>query len=156
MVGLGLKVDVDVSVNLGLMAQVLRIHHCAFAHDSSRSPEKRFDELLGMAVCHSEDVDGFTERMIPAGDGYVQTLEATGPGVVERFVANRGSALHHIAFEVDDIEGCLQELRAKGVRLVDEKARPGGMGTMIAFVHPSEFDGLLVELVEVPKTEGEE
>jgi methylmalonyl-CoA/ethylmalonyl-CoA epimerase len=136
------------------MPQVLHIHHCAFAHDSESAPEKRFAELLGMAVCHSEEVDGFTERMIPVGDGYVQTLEATGPGVVEKFVAKRGSALHHIAFEVDDIDGYLETLKTKGVQLIDEKARPGGMGTMIAFIHPSEFDGLLVELVEVPEREG--
>jgi methylmalonyl-CoA epimerase len=138
------------------MPQVLRIHHCAFAHDATRSPEKRFAELLEMPDCHSEEVDGFTERMIPVGDGYVQTLQATGPGVVERFVASRGSALHHIAFEVDDIEAYLETLKTKGVRLIDEKARPGGMGTMIAFIHPSEFDGLLVELVEVPGTGGGE
>jgi methylmalonyl-CoA/ethylmalonyl-CoA epimerase len=135
------------------MPQVLRIHHCAFAHDATRSPDQRFADLLDMPVCHSEEVDGFTERMIPAGDGYVQTLEATGPGVVEKFVAKRGSALHHIALEVDDIDGYLETLKTKGVQLIDEKARPGGMGTMIAFIHPSEFDGLLVELVEVRERE---
>jgi methylmalonyl-CoA/ethylmalonyl-CoA epimerase len=133
------------------MPIIVRIHHCAFAHDSARSPEKRFAELFEMPVCHSEDVEGFIERMIPAGDGYIQTLEATGPGVVQKFLARRGSALHHVAFEVDDIDGYLQKLKIKGVQLIDDKARPGGMGTMIAFIHPSEFDGLLVELVEVPE-----
>ncbi len=62
----------------------------------------------------------------------------------------RGNALHHVAFEVEDLAGYLTELREEGVRLVDDHPRPGGMGTMIAFIHPSEFDGLLVELVEVP------
>ena len=106
-----------------------------------------------MPVCHSQDVPGFVERMIPVGDSYVQTLEATGPGVVERFVGKRGPALHHIAFEVEDLDAHLGRLRDQGVRLIDEKPRPGGMGTMIAFIHPGELHGLLVELVEVPAEE---
>ena len=134
------------------MSRVLRIHHVAFAHDRSATPQDAFANLLGIPVCHEEDVDdAFVERMIPAGEGFVQTLEATGPGVIEKFVAKRGNALHHVAFEVDDLDDLEAGLRAKGVRLVDEAARPGGMGTMIAFIHPSEFRGLLVELVQVPE-----
>ncbi len=104
-----------------------------------------------MPVCHHEDGPGFTERMIPVGDGFIQTLEATGPGLIEGFVGKRGSALHHVALEVDDLDGYLGWLREKGVHLIDEHPRPGGMGTMIAFVHPREFDGLLVELVETSR-----
>jgi methylmalonyl-CoA epimerase len=128
----------------------LRIHHVAFAHRSGSALHDKLSALLGMEVRHREDVEGFVERMLPAGESYVQTLEVTGPGVVETFVAKRGNALHHVAFEVEDLEACLRELREAGVRLVDEHPRPGGMGTMIAFIHPSEFEGLLVELVEVP------
>ena len=101
-----------------------------------------------MPVCHQEGGPGFSERMIPVGDGFVQTLEASGPGLIERFVGKRGSALHHVAFEVEDLNRYLHWLRGKGVHLIDEQPRPGGMGTMIAFVHPREFGGLLVELVE--------
>ena len=129
----------------------LRIHHVAFAHGEASAPQDRFEELLGMPVCHQEEGPGFRERMIPVGDGFVQTLEATGPGLIERFVDKRGSALHHVAFEVDDLDGYLSRLREKGVHLIDEHPRPGGMGTVIAFVHPREFGGLLVELVETPR-----
>ena len=128
----------------------LRIHHVAFAHTPASAPHQRFAELLGVPVCHEENGPGFTERMLPVGDGFVQTLEATGPGVVGKFVDKRGSALHHVAFEVEDIGEYLRRLRSLGVHLIDEQPRPGGMGTMIAFVHPREFDGLLVELVETP------
>ena len=127
---------------------LLRIHHVAFAHTPTSAPHDRFAELLGVPVCHEEGGPGFIERMLPVGDGFVQTLEATGPGVVSKFVDKRGSALHHIAFEVEDIEEHVRQLRSLGVRLIDEHPRPGGMDTMIAFVHPREFDGLLVELVE--------
>ena len=133
---------------LSIWPPPLRIHHVAFAHSPSSAPHDRLAELLGVPVCHEENGPGFIERMLPVGDGFVQTLEATGPGVVGKFVGKRGSALHHIAFEVEDIHEYLRRLRSLGVRLIDEHPRPGGMGTMIAFVHPSEFDGLLVELVE--------
>ena len=68
--------------------------------------------------------------------------------LIGKFVGKRGSALHHIALEVEDIHEYLRRLSSLGVRLIDEHPRPGGMGTMIAFIHPREFDGLLVELVE--------
>ncbi len=82
----------------------LRIHHIAFAHRETSTPQNRFEELFGMPVCHHEDGPGFTERMIPVGDGFIQTLEATGPGLIEGFVGKRGSALHHVALEVDDLD----------------------------------------------------
>jgi len=82
------------------------------------------------------------------GDAYLQTLEASGDGVVQRFLDARGPGLHHVALEVDGIDAALAALRDRGVRLVDREARAGGMGTRIAFVHPSAFGGMLVELVE--------
>lgn len=130
--------------------EILRVHHVAFAHREGEQPHAALERLLGLRVTHSEDAGDFTERMIPAGDCYVQLLEATGPGVVQRFLDRRGPALHHIAFAVADLDAALAELREAGARLVDEHARPGGMGTRIAFLHPSEVGGLLVELVEEP------
>ena len=129
---------------------VLRIHHVAFAHSGESAPHDKFADLLGIEVCHSEDVTGFVERMIPAGEAFVQMLESTGPGVVEKFVDKRGNALHHVAFEVDDLNAFVEQLHSRGVRLIDQQPREGGMGTMIAFIHPEEFNGLLVELVETP------
>lgn len=137
------------------MARMVRIHHVAFAHAADGAPHDRFSDLFGVDVCHAEDVAGFVERMLRIGDGFVQTLEATGPGVIENFVERRGNALHHVAIEVDDIESIVAELHERGIRLVDEHPRPGGMGTTIAFIHPSEFDGLLVELVEVHREAAE-
>jgi methylmalonyl-CoA/ethylmalonyl-CoA epimerase len=104
--------------------------------------------LFGLGSLGAEAGPGFIERLFPVGDGYVQTLQVTGPGVVERFVKQRGPGLHHIAFEVDDIVSTLEHLRGQGARLVDEEPRTGGGGTRIAFVHPSSCGGLLVELVE--------
>ena len=123
------------------------IHHVAFAH---REPAvlDGLERLLGLRCGDIETGPGFVERMFPVGDGYVQTLEAAGPGLVERFVERHGAALHHVAFEVDDIDRAVADLRNRGTRLVDSEARPGGGGTRVVFVHPSECGGLLVELVE--------
>jgi methylmalonyl-CoA epimerase len=127
--------------------RVVGLHHVAFAHGPDGGPENALCDLLDVTP-HEEQGPGFLERMFPAGNGFVQTLEATGDGVVQRFLDARGPALHHVAFEVDGIDAALAALRDRGVRLVDEEARPGGMGTRIAFIHPSAFAGMLVELVE--------
>ncbi|HUZ19214.1 MAG TPA: VOC family protein [Acidimicrobiales bacterium] len=126
---------------------VRRIHHVAFAH---QGPEvlDRLESVLGLRCHEPEPAEGFVERMFPIGDAYLQTLEATGPGDVGRFVDRRGPALHHVAFEVEDLDTALAELRRRGTRMVDESPRPGGAGTRIAFLHPSACGGLLVELVE--------
>ena len=105
--------------------------------------------LLGAARAR-EHGPGFLERMYPVGGSYVQTLEADGDGVVQRFLDRRGPGLHHVAFTVDAIDAALADLEARGVR-VDRPARAtGGMGTRVAFVHPSAIGGMLVELVEEP------
>jgi methylmalonyl-CoA/ethylmalonyl-CoA epimerase len=128
---------------------VLRIHHVAFASGPGEEPLGGNLALLGLRCDHVEQGPGFVERMTPAGEGYLQLLEASGGGdVVSRFVERRGAALHHVAFEVDDIDASITELLAAGVRMIDAAPRPGGMGARIAFAHPSSFGGLLVELLE--------
>lgn len=132
--------------------RIVAMHHVAFAHAAGSGPEDALCRVL--AVTPSEEQGpGFVERMFPVGDAFVQTLEASGEGVVQRFLDARGPGLHHIAFEVDGIDAALEAMRSQGVRLVDEEARPGGMGTRVAFVHPSAFGGMLVELVEPAPSE---
>ena len=127
--------------------RVTALHHVAIAHGDDPVCEGLFSELLGPAS-HAEDGPGFLERMYPVGAAYVQTLEASGDGVVQRFLDKRGPGLHHIAFAVDAIDAALADLQARDVALIDRKARLGGMGTRIAFLHPSATGGVLVELVE--------
>lgn len=133
--------------------RITRLHHVAFAHEPADGTDRKLSDLLGLDCAHEETGGGFVERMFPAGEAFVQSLEATGEGVVRRFLDRRGSGLHHVAFEVDGIDEALTDLASRGVRLVDERARPGGMGTRVAFVHPSAFAGVLVELVEGPANE---
>ena len=126
--------------------RVTRLHHVAFAHCGDDVPQ-RLADLLGLPCVAEEHADGFVERMLPAGDSFVQLLEGTGPGVVGRFLERRGPGLHHIALEVSDLDDAVADLLGRGVRMVDHTPRPGGMGTQIAFVHPAASGGLLVELV---------
>jgi len=127
--------------------KIVGLHHVAFAHGDDPASDEALCRFIGIEP-HEETGPGFVERMYGVGDAYIQTLEATGDGVVQRFLDKRGPGLHHVAFAVDDLEAALEDLRGQGVRLVDEHPRPGGMGTRVAFVHPSGFGGLLVELVE--------
>jgi methylmalonyl-CoA/ethylmalonyl-CoA epimerase len=127
--------------------RVTGLHHVAFAHDGDEAPSV-LGRLLGLSCAHFESADGFVERMLPVGNAYLQLLEATGPGVIERFIGRRGAGLHHIALEVSDLDEAVSDLRGRGVRMVGGAPRPGGMGTRIAFVHPASCQGLLLELVE--------
>jgi methylmalonyl-CoA/ethylmalonyl-CoA epimerase len=127
--------------------RVTGIHHVAFAHADPGVPDQ-LAATLGLRCVATEVAPGFTERMLAAGDDRLQLLEATGDGVVQRFVDRRGAALHHVAFSVDDLDVALADLHERGTPLVDQRARSGGGGTRIAFLDPSACAGLLVELVE--------
>ena len=126
--------------------RVTRLHHVAFAHRADDTP-RLFADLLGLQCAGEEPAEGFVERMLPIGESHLQLLEATGPGVVGGFLERRGPGLHHIALEVSDLDEAVADLLRREVRMVDEAPRPGGMGTTIAFIHPSAMGGLLVELV---------
>jgi methylmalonyl-CoA/ethylmalonyl-CoA epimerase len=132
--------------------RIIGLHHVAIAHGDDPTCERALTSFLGPPG-HTEEGPSFVERMYGVGASSVQTLEATGDGVVQRFLNGRGPGLHHLAFEVDAIDPALADLEERGVQLIDRVARLGGMGTRIAFVHPSAFGGVLVELVEAPTQE---
>ncbi len=114
-----------------------------------------YRDVLGLHLEASEEVGSQKVRahFLPAGDPKLELLEAMDPeSAIGKFVAKRGPGLHHLAFRVDDIEAALAELKARGVRLIDEKPRPGAEGALVAFLHPSSARGVLVELKQ-PKKE---
>jgi len=127
--------------------RVTGLHHVAIAHGDDRVCEDALTSLIGPPG-GSEEGPGCLERIYEVGASSVQTLEARGDGVVQRFLDTRGPGLHHMALAVDAIDDALADLQERGVPLIDRHARTGGMGTRIAFLHPSAFGGVLVELVE--------
>jgi methylmalonyl-CoA epimerase len=85
----------------------------------------------------------------PARQVTLELLEATAQdSPIARFVATRGPGIHHIALRVPDLVSALAQLKARGVRLIDEAPRPGAHGALVAFIHPSSTHGVLVELMQ--------
>lgn len=128
--------------------RIRRIHHVALSHDTDSPLIALLTDACGLHVDHVEYGTGFTERMWPVGESYIQTLEATGDGVIAKSLASRGPGMHHIALEVEDIRAAIAELTDRGIRMVDQAPRRVGQ-QLVAFVHPSAFGGVLVELVEL-------
>jgi len=132
-----------------------KIEHVAVAVADLEAAITLYRDVWGLDVEHRERVEdqGVEEAMVRIGDSYIQLLGATGPDTtVGKFLERRGEGLHHIAYEVDDLEASLAELKRQGVPLIDEAPRPGGRGHMVAFVHPKGNRGLLVELIQKPES----
>ena len=110
-----------------------------------------YRDALGLDVSPVHDVAGEHVRtvFVPVGESSLELLEAAGPGsAIAKFVARHGPGLHHITLAVDDLTAALDELRSRGVRLIDEVPRSGAHGSRVAFVHPSATGGVLLELKE--------
>ena len=108
-----------------------------------------YRDALGLHVEGAEDVVSQRVRahFVPVGHAALELLEATSPAsAIAKYTAKRGPGLHHITLRVDDIAAALAQLKARGVRLVDEQPRPGAEGALVAFIHPSSAHGVLVEL----------
>ena len=116
-----------------------------------------FKDVLGLHVETSEEIVSQRVRatFLNTGQSTFEMLEATAAdSPIAKFVEKRGAGLHHVALRVDDIEAALAHLRARGIRLIDEKARPGAEGALVAFIHPSAAHGVLVELKQpAPRVE---
>jgi methylmalonyl-CoA epimerase len=85
----------------------------------------------------------------PIGESTLEYQEPTAPeGPVGKFLEKRGPGIPHLAFEVDDVDAAVRELLGKGVRMIDKEPRPGAHGNRIAFIHPSETAGVLIEVCQ--------
>ncbi len=134
----------------------MRLDHIAIAVRSLDDALSFYMGVLGLTCVGRETVaeQGVHLALLPIGEGRLELLEPLSEdSPVGRFLTRRGEGLHHICFQVADIEGTLARLRAQGVRLIDEEPRCGAEGRKIAFLHPTSAHGVLIELVEVPKEE---
>ena len=130
-----------------------KIEHIAVAVADLDAAIDLYQRIWGLEVEHREVVEdqGVEEAMLPLGESYLQLLAPLTPdSTVGRFVEKRGGGLHHIAYEVEDLQAALALLKEGGTSLIDESPRAGSRGTKVAFVHPKGNMGLLVELVETP------
>jgi methylmalonyl-CoA/ethylmalonyl-CoA epimerase len=129
--------------------KIKRIAHLGVAVKDLEAALKLFTDGLPLEIVHTEDYQGMKIGFIPVGDSSIELLQDTsGSSAIKRFLDKNGEGIHHIAFEVDDIHQAVEELKAKGIKLVDETPRPGAHGMSIAFLHPKGTHGILMELCQ--------
>jgi methylmalonyl-CoA epimerase len=125
------------------------LDHVGIAVQDLKQALAFFHDALGLEVEMTEEV--YSQRVrahfIPTGQSSIELLEATADdSAIARYVEKRGPGIHHITLRVADIGATLERLKARGIRLVDERPRPGAEGALVAFIHPSAAHGVLVEL----------
>jgi methylmalonyl-CoA epimerase len=129
----------------------MKISHLGIATKNIDEALKFWQDALGLENIHTETVEDQKVRvaMLPIGDTRIELLEATADdSPIAKFVEKRGGGIHHIAVEVENIEETLAKLKRNGARLIDESPRMGAEDCLIAFVHPSSTNGVLLELIQ--------
>ncbi len=127
-----------------------KIDHIGIVVRSIEEALKVYRDALGLPLAHVQEVPEQKVKIafLPIGDCEIELVEPTAADSgVARFLEKRGEGLHHICFEVEDIEAALRDLAAKGLRLIDRQPRQGAIGR-VAFLHPKSAHGVLIELVE--------
>ena len=128
-----------------------KINHIGIAVVSLNDTIPFYRDNLGMAFAGIEEVAEQKVRvaMLQVGESKIELLEPTAEdSPVARFIEKNGAGIHHIAYEVADIEASIAKLLAGGARMIDEKPRHGAHGTRIAFIHPKSSNGVLTELCQ--------
>ena len=133
--------------------KILHIDHIGVAVKELEAALKFFTEKLGMDATGFETIEEQSVKVaflpMDPGQGEIELLESTSEdGPVAKYIEKKGEGVQHIALRVDNLEEALKELKEKGVRLIDEKPRYGAGGAKIAFIHPKETSGVLLELCE--------
>jgi len=129
----------------------MKINHLGIATKGIDEALKFWGNALGLENVHTETVEDQKVRvaMLPIGESKIELLEATAEdSPIAKFLEKRGAGIHHIAVEVENIEEVLAKLKREGMRLIDETPRIGAENCLVAFVHPSSANGVLLELVQ--------
>lgn len=130
---------------------ITKLDHIGIAVSSLEEASKTYRDVLGLKDHGVEVVEEQKVKVafFPVGDTEIELLESTDPeGPIAKFIEKRGEGVQHLAFRVDNIEAALDEMRTKGIRLIDEKPKYGAGGARIAFLHPKSTGGVLIELCE--------
>jgi len=131
--------------------KIKRIEHIAIAVKSMTKSREIFETKLGLSLEYEEYLPQYSTRlaMYPIGQTYIELLESDGDNTdTARWISEHGEGLFHICLEVEDINEALDELKRKGVKLIDEQPRIGHANSRIAFIDPKSTGNVLIELVE--------
>lgn len=128
-----------------------RIDHIGIAVEEIEPALALYRDEMELEVAHREIVQeqGVEAVLLDVGENHVELIAPLGPETtVAKFIARKGPGMHHVAYQVGDIEAALDACRAAGMRLIDERPRIGIRSSRVAFVHPSSTGGVLTEIVE--------
>lgn len=130
---------------------IKKIDHIGIAVKNLDEMLEFYQKTLGLELQGTEVVEEQKVRVafLPVGDSEIELLESTDPeGPIARYIDKKGEGMQHVALRVENIEKAIEEMKEKGVRMIDEKPRYGAGGAKIAFCHPKSTHGVLVELCE--------
>ena len=128
-----------------------RIDHVGVAVADLDEALALYEGRFEMSVQHRETVEeqGVDAVLLEVGEGHVELLAPLGAETpIGKFLERKGPGLHHVAYQVSDIDAALEEIKGAGVRVIDESPRVGIRGSRVAFLHPSATGGVLTEIVE--------
>ncbi len=131
--------------------KVNKVEHLGIAVSDLNAAMEFWEGALGLKCYNIEEVvdQKVKTAFFMVGETKIELLEPTSPdSTVAKFIESRGEGFHHVAYAVDNIESALEELEAKGVRLIDKTPRKGAEGLTIAFLHPKSTGGVLTELCQ--------
>ena len=132
---------------------ILGLDHIAIAVPDLERAIARFCEDLGLSLAGTEDVEAAqtTTAFLPVAGTRIELVHPLrGEGPIAASLARRGPGLHHLCFATDDLDGDVACLRSRGYRFTTDAPTPGAHGTRVIFVHPKDFDGVLIELAQHP------
>lgn len=128
-----------------------KIEHIGIAVKSLKDSNKLFESLFGKSHYKIESVEseGVNTSFFKIGESKIELLEATNDdGPIAKFIAKKGEGIHHIAFDVDDIEAEIERLKKEGFIVLNEKPKKGADNKLVAFMHPKSTNGVLIELCQ--------
>lgn len=131
----------------------MKVDHIGIATRQIDEALALWRDALGLEIAFTEEVteQGARVAMLPIGESHIELLEPLSENSpVGKFLEKRGPGIHHVAISVADIRAALAKLKENGARLIDETPRMGARGCLVAFVHPSSANGVLLELVQHP------
>jgi len=123
--------------------------HAGIATRDVAALADRYQALLSTTVVHEETVDGLQVVFLDVGDGYFELLEPVDDeGAIASYLDSNGPGIHHLALRTEDIEAALDRARAQAVEPIDDSSRDGAWGHDVAFLHPRDTGGVLLEFVQ--------
>ncbi|MDS0261428.1 methylmalonyl-CoA epimerase [Haloarcula sp. S1CR25-12] len=126
----------------------MQFDHAGLATDDVAELSQQFAALFEVDIVHEETFDGMKIAFLDFGNGYFELLEPMDSGPISRHLERNGPGIHHLAVETEDLESALARARDAGVELIDERPREGAWGHSVAFLHPRDTGGILLEFVE--------